>query len=82
MNNRFRLINQSVRRALSMALVAAACGWFVQPAAGQEASVCTVVQLDLGQKAALEREAFNAHLTLTNNNADVPLSNLRVSVII
>ena len=63
-----------------MALAVAACAWFVKSVAGQQASVCTVVKLDLGQKAALEREAFNAHLTLTNNQGDSALSNLRVSV--
>lgn len=43
------------------------------------AQVCTVVQLQLGQQAALEREAFDAHLTLNNTLGDA-LQNLFVNV--
>lgn len=45
-------------------------------------TVCAVVKLELGQQAALEREAFKANLGLTNNLGDLPLSQLRIDVLI
>ncbi|MDE2141047.1 MAG: hypothetical protein KGJ84_01375 [Elusimicrobia bacterium] len=45
-------------------------------------TVCAVVKLQLGQQAALEREAFKANLGLTNNLGDLPLSQLRIDVLI
>lgn len=43
--------------------------WLVlpRPAAAVEQTICAVVNLELGQQAALEREGFTARLALTNN---------------
>jgi len=43
-------------------------------------TVCAVVNLELGQQSALEREGFNAKLALTNNLGDLPLSGLSITV--
>ena len=56
MNSRNGITNRSGRRALGVALAVAVCAWFAQPVIAAQTSVCTVVKLDLGQKAALERE--------------------------
>ncbi|MFA7009512.1 MAG: hypothetical protein WC204_11695 [Elusimicrobiales bacterium] len=60
---------------LGFALAAPSC----LPAYAVE-TVCAVVNLELGQQSALEREGFNARLALTNNLGDLPLSNLRVDI--
>ncbi|MBI2384697.1 MAG: hypothetical protein HYV14_01665 [Elusimicrobia bacterium] len=78
--NSERIRRLAVRTALGLSLVAASWTGFVRPPFARAASVCTVVKLELEQKAALEREAFNAHLVLTNNQADTPLSSLRVTI--
>ena len=51
-----------------------------RPAAAVEQTICAVVNLELGQQAALEREGFTARLALTNNLGDLPLSNLGITV--
>ncbi|MDP3544321.1 MAG: hypothetical protein Q8T11_17790 [Elusimicrobiota bacterium] len=45
-------------------------------------AICAAAKLELGQEAALEREGFTARLSLTNNLGDLPLSDLRVDVLI
>ncbi|MEW5883899.1 MAG: kelch repeat-containing protein, partial [Armatimonadota bacterium] len=45
-------------------------------------AICAAAKLELGQEAALEREGFTARLSMTNNLGDLPLSDLRVEVII
>ncbi|MEK7382891.1 MAG: hypothetical protein AAB262_06350, partial [Elusimicrobiota bacterium] len=77
--NSERVRRLAVRGALGLSLAAIASGLLPGPLFAA-ASVCTVVKLELEQKAALEREAFNARLVLTNNQADMPLSSLRVTI--
>ncbi|MFA6094002.1 MAG: kelch repeat-containing protein [Elusimicrobiota bacterium] len=65
--------------AVGLALFALLCP--MREAIPQQ-TVCAVAKLELGQTAALEREAFNASLRMTNNLGDLPLSNLRIDVLI
>ncbi|MEK7384742.1 MAG: hypothetical protein AAB262_15865, partial [Elusimicrobiota bacterium] len=71
--------NKLNRRLAALALTLAALSPL---AAWAQQTVCAVVRLELGQQAALEREAFKASLGLTNNLGDLPLSQLRIDVLI
>jgi hypothetical protein len=46
----------------------------------QTDSICAVVKLELLQKATLEREAFDAHLTVNNGDPSNPMTNFKVQI--
>ncbi|MFA5162765.1 MAG: IPT/TIG domain-containing protein [Elusimicrobiales bacterium] len=75
-NKKFSILKLSAWLALSCAALPA---W---PGSAVSGTVCAVVNLQLNQEAALEREGFIAKLTLTNSLGDLPLSNLRIDVAI
>lgn len=45
-----------------------------------ENTLCAVVKMEIAQEATLEREAFEAKLTINNNLPTTPLTNLKVQV--
>jgi len=56
--------------------------WHGALPAGAAAAVCAEVRLEIKQEAALEREAFDARLEITNNFPAYGLENFRVNVIV
>ncbi len=72
------------RRTLTRRLALTAALLWATPVGRLSAqqTICAVVKLQLTQQAALEREAFNANLDLTNNLGTLPLSAMKIDVII
>ncbi|MDE2142259.1 MAG: hypothetical protein KGJ84_07615 [Elusimicrobia bacterium] len=72
------------RRTLTRRLALTAALLWAAPVGRLSAqqTICAVVKLQLTQQAALEREAFNANLDLTNNLGTLPLSAMKIDVII
>ncbi|MGI9305344.1 MAG: Ig-like domain-containing protein, partial [Gammaproteobacteria bacterium] len=43
-------------------------------------SVCAVVKIEIGQELTLERQAFDAHMKISNGLDDLPLENVSINV--
>lgn len=66
------------RRGILFLLLAGLCPPYIHA----QDTLCAVVKLEILQEAALEREAFDARLALTNNLPTESLQNLKVDVLI
>jgi len=61
---------------LSLALLAGLGAYAI----AQSNALCAVVKLEISQQATLEREAFDAHLNISNNLPTSPLTNVKVQM--
>lgn len=71
-------MRKGLKALLLLSAVAAAGGrlW------AQTGTLCATVKLEIAQEATLEREAFDARLTVFNNLPDTPLTSLKVQVFV
>ena len=67
-------------RLVSGFILTAIAAWLVPTASPAADSVCARVKIEINQELTLERQAFDAHLRITNGLADLTLEDTRVDV--
>jgi hypothetical protein len=66
--------------ALLSALSLFLAGWAASPAFGADDSVCARVKIEIQQELTLERQAFDAHMRISNGLSHIALENVSVLV--
>ncbi len=61
-------------------ILTAIAAWLIPTVSPAADSVCARVKIEITQQLTLERQAFDAHLRITNGLADLTLQNIRVDV--
>jgi hypothetical protein len=65
----------------ALLLVNLFCAWLPGISAhAAEDSVCARVKIEIKQELALERQAFDAHMRITNGLSNISLQNVNISV--